>query len=123
MTELDNELPGIVSELIGEFGKDIAYTPRLSNGYNPRTSRASTTGDTFLIKGVVEPYRGQRMLAGLVEVNDLKVTAAAADFPEGVDLTPGDGMSFDNKNYNIISILPTYSGELIAIYEFQVRSS
>src|SRR6476469_1334635 len=123
MTEFDEEIPGLASELLAEFGKDIIYTERKPGNYNPATSGATPTGAPPLtIKGIVEPYRGQRMLAGLVEINDLKVTCAASDFGD-INPTPDDYMKIDDDNYIIISVLPTYSGELKAIYEFQVRQS
>lgn len=120
MTELDLEIPGLASELIAEFGKSIAYTVTTSTDYNPATSSYAPAGAPFNIKGVVEPYKGQRMLAGLVEAEDLKVTVAAESFPDG-EPTTGDIMTFDNETFGVVNVMPTYSGERIAIYEFQIR--
>jgi hypothetical protein len=123
MTELDLEIPGLAEEIIAEFGKDITYTLTEPGDYNPATSLAEATGEPFIIKGIVEPYRGQRMLAGLIEVGDLKVTVAAKSFEGKSEPTPGDiaDINGDGTNFNIITVLPNYSGELVAIYELQVR--
>lgn len=121
MTELDNEIPSLASELLAEFGKDIAYIQRDPGAYNTATRQALPVPTDRIIKGMVEPYTGQRMLAGLVEASDLKVTCAASDFEGLEDPTPGDVMGIDGDNYNVITVLPTYSGEIKALYEFQVR--
>ena len=121
MTELDEEIPGLATEIIAEYGKDIAYIQREPGTYDPATSQAMPTPTDRVIKGIVEPYRGQRLIAGLVEAGDLKVTCAAESFEGLKDPSPEDIMTIDDKDFNVINVLPTYSGELVAIYEFQVR--
>jgi hypothetical protein len=121
MTELDLEIPGLAAEIIAEYGKDIGYTRRTPGTYNTETSSAEPVDVPVIIKGIVEPYRGQRLIAGLVEATDLKVTIAAESFAEGAEPSAQDIMEFDDNKYTVINVLPTFSGELIAIYEFQVR--
>lgn len=123
MTELDLEIPGLAAELIAEYGKDIGYVQREEGTYNPATSMADMPENPIDVKGIVEPYRGQRMLAGLVEAGDLKVTVARESFDQFQDNpSTGDVMFIDGGPHNVMNVMATYSGELIAIYEFQVRA-
>jgi hypothetical protein len=119
MTELDLVIPELANDLIGEFGKSIEYAERPTNEYDPATSSYTQTGDFITIKGVVEPFTGQRMMAGLVEAEDLKITCPAIAFVNTP--TSGDQFRFDGETFNVINVLPTYSGEEVAVYEFQVR--
>lgn len=122
MTELDLEIPGLAAEVINDFGKSIVYqrTPTDGSGYDPATGTIALVGEPVNIKGIVEPYRGQRLMAGLVEASDLKITIAADGLPDGFLPTPEDIASFDGEDYKVKNVMPTYSGELVAIYELQV---
>lgn len=121
MTELDLEIPGLAADLIAEYGKDVGYSRRAPGTYNTANSSATPTGEPVTVKAIVEPYKGQRLLAGLVEASDLKVTIAADSFAVGAVPSPQDIITIDGNNFTVINVMPTYSGELIAIYEFQVR--
>ncbi len=122
MTELDLEIPGLATDLIAEYGKTIGYTQRKPGAYDTDTSMAAPAEQPIEIKAIVEPYSGQRMIAGLIEAGDLKVTAAAESF-EGFDEDPstGDIVYIDSEDFNVVNAMPTYSGDLKAIWEFQVR--
>ena len=122
MTELDLEIPGLAEELIAEYGKEIGYTQRNPGEYNTETSMAIPVDNPVTVRGIVEPYRGQRMIAGLVEAGDMKVTAARSSFDQ-FDNKPstGDICYIDGEPFNVINVEVIYSGELIAVYEFQVR--
>lgn len=123
MTELDLEIPGLASDIIAEYGKDIGYTQRNPGEYDTETSLAVPAEQPLTIKGIVEPYRGQHLLAGLVESEDLKVTIAAESFSQfEEEPSPGDIIYIDAEPFNVINAMPTYSGELKAIWEFQVRA-
>jgi hypothetical protein len=50
------------------------------------------------------------------------VTAAAASFAEfDEDPSTGDIVYIDSSPFNVVNVEITYSGELKALYEFQVR--
>lgn len=120
MTELDLEIPGLATELINEYGKNIAYTRIDSGDYDPATSSAGAgNGEPVNIKGILEPYKGQMFEGELVETDDLKLTCAGEAF--ALVPTSGDKVEFDGKTYNIVNVKPTYSGELVALYELQIR--
>ena len=124
MTELDEFIPGEAAALIAEFGKQIGYTQRNPGDYDPATSMADPVDNPIEIMAVVEPFKsGQTFGGGLIEVGDLKVTAARESF-DGFEEGPssGDVCYINGGPFNVINVLPTFSGELIAIYEFHVRA-
>ena len=122
MTELDLEIPGLAAEVIDEFGKLIGFGTVEPGEYDPETRTAAPGRVNGAVKAIVEPWRGQRLLAGLVEAGDLKLTVAAESFPNG-DPTTEDVAEIDNVLFTVVNVLPTYSGERKAIYEIQVRRS
>lgn len=120
MTELDLEIPGLASELIDEYGKSIGFGRVEPGKYDTSTGTAAPAGVPSTVKAIVEPYRGQRLLAGLVEAGDMKLTIAAESFPDG-EPTTEDTAVIDGVEFTVVNVLPTYSGELVALYEIQVR--
>jgi hypothetical protein len=124
MTELDEFIPGEAAALIAEFGKVIGYTQREPGEYDTATSMAAPADDPKDIMAVVEPYKaGQSMAAGLVEIGDLKVTAAATSFDQfAKEPSTGDICFIDTSPFNVVGVNITYSGELKALYEFHVRA-
>ena len=122
MTELDLEIPGLAAELINEYGKLIGFGRVEPGEYDPETRTAAPGNVPSTVKAIVEPWRGQRLLAGLVEAGDLKLTVAAESFPNG-DPTTEDVAVIDDVSHTVVNVLPTYSGERKAIYEIQVRRS
>lgn len=124
MTELDLEIPGLASSLIAEYGKEIGYTQRNPGEYDPATSMAAPVDNPQNIKAIVEPFKsGQTFGGALIETGDLKLTAARESFDQFEDgPSSGDIAYINNSPFNVINVLPTYSGELIAIYEFHIRA-
>lgn len=120
MTELDLEIPALAKELIDEYGKPIVYKFLVTGGYDPSTSSviSSEVTQTPSIKAIVEPDNGQSLKAGLVEAADLKLTI----YNQGLigKPSPEDFIVFDGMRYKVKLASPTYSGELIAIWELYV---
>lgn len=119
MTELDLELPGLATELIEEYGKAITFGVVATGTYDPATGENTTgAGGGLTLKAIVEPDKGQAVRAGLVEGADFKLTIAKGDFTP----TTEDIVTIDGVAYTVVLVKPTYSGELIALYEIWVRS-
>lgn len=124
MTELDNELPELVLELIAEFGTDVTYSHVEGSEYDPETSSTAFTVSSFDTKALVEDYNsqgsGQAFAAGLIKSGDKKFSMAAAAFDK--EPSPGDRVTFNGSIFNVVNIKATYSGQLPALYEIQGRS-
>lgn len=120
MTELDADIGPLALELIDEFGKPISYARVTKLGYNPATGTAGGYEDFFPVKAIVEEYNGQSFVVGLVERGDKKLTVAAQAFTDGLP-TANDRVELDNEFYSVVGVKTTYSGELPALFELQVR--
>ena len=120
MTELDLEIPGLAEEIINEFGKVVSFGAVALPGYNVSTGEvvSAVPGALPTLKAIVEPDKGQALRMGLVEGVDFKLTIAAQSLPNGVSTE--DRFTFDGTTYKVINVKPTYSGELIALYEIWV---
>ncbi len=120
MTELDADLGPLALELIAEFGKLISYARVTNLDYNPATATAGGYEDAVDVKAIIEEYNGHSFVSGLIERGDKKVTVAAQSFPDGAP-TANDRTVIDDTTYIVVGVKTTYSGELAALYELQVR--
>ena len=120
MTELDLEIPGLATELIEEYGKAVVFVNSAIPTYDPATGNAAQAaqGSAPNVKAIIEPDKGQALRMGLVEGADYKLTIAAEALPGGVSTE--DKISFDQATFRVVNVKPTYSGELIALYEIWV---
>lgn len=135
MTELDQELPETVLELIDEFGKSIRYGTIGAGEYDPETGKAIPVETMRPIKALVGDYSlqgsGQGFASGMIETGDKQVFAAALSFPE--EPTTGDKFKLTAEAnadpdieakvqvYTVMNVKATYSGDLVALYEIQGR--
>lgn len=119
MTELDAEIGPLALELIDEFGKAVEYRIVATGIYNTDTATVENTDTIFNIKGILEEYSGQAFLSGLIEAGDKKLTIAA----QAVNSLPTtqDTVLIDTKIFRVVGVKITYSGELAALYELQLR--
>lgn len=121
MTELDEELIPLVKEIIEDFGKLVDYAHEVTGEYNAETGKApiSRVEKSFKI-APPEDLNGQyfngnsQVLAG-----DKKLTSAAADYT--TTPKPGDEFTFDGITWEVIAKREVFSGDLVCLYEFQVR--
>lgn len=107
MTELDLELPGIATDLIAEFGKDIAYKIVGQSAYNPATSKTDRQELAFALKAIVEDKKEGKLLSVSGE-------AFGASKPGNADTFVCDGVAYVVADNGVTA---TYSGELVALYQ------
>jgi len=125
MTELDEELPELVLELIEEFGAEVSYRFVEGSEYNPETSSSSSAASPpITMKALIEDYNlqasGQAFEAGLIKAGDKKLTMAAASFSKSP--SPGDRVKFNGDLFNVVNVKTVYSGQLAALHEIQGRT-
>jgi hypothetical protein len=124
MTELDATIGPLASGLIDQYGKNILFGTVTSGEYDTITGSTTEVINMRSIKAIVEDYSlqgsGAAFASGLIETGDKKLTIAAASFPDGPP-TPEDYCEIDNTRFKALNIKATYSGELVALYEIQVR--
>lgn len=118
---LDSTLRPLARRLVDSFGKAITLR-RVSKGtYDPATG--SLTGQTtadYPTNGVVRALEEKHLKNTLVEAGDMEITVAA----DGLDIAPDpstDLVIVGLDTWDIISVEPIFSGELVALYNLIVR--
>ena len=122
MTELDQEIPGLTTDIINEYGKSCRYTLRTPGNYDTTTSTVTPGEVPIDLKCVLEPYKGQGFAnQTLIEAGDMKAYIPQSYFDGKGKPTSGDGLLVDTDNYRVINAQAIYSGELIALWEMHIR--
>lgn len=124
-TFLDDIFGPITQDLMGDLGKAIAYTRVTAGTYDPTTGEtAADSAATTAIKALVSYASPRDFPAALVMANDRKLSVAGADMdPEP---TGGDQFVVDGQTYTVPAeggVMPTYSGEDVALYDILGRKT
>jgi|GEM_PF-1549567 len=116
-TPLDGPLPALALQLIRQFGEPATLTYVTRGSYDPATGTATKTSSAVEVSALVEHYRTHE-LGGTIQAGDLKVIVPAKDLtkPE-----TDDRFTIGSRTYQVVNVKPVYSGELVAIYQLQVR--
>ena len=121
MTALDDKLVPKALTMITNFGKNATFKVIAGADYDPLTGEVSQDGTSNIVRKIIPPMTYERKFIDgeIVQDGDLMTGIAAS----GLTFTPTDGMtvSFDNTSWKIVNVQPVYSGELIALYELQLR--
>ena len=113
MGKLDKLKP-TATRLINDFGKNISIK-RISEGaYNVETGTITNTETIINLVGVISSPKINEIDNTLIEKNDLIVTVSDVVSLEDI-------VTIDSNDYTIKSILPLYSGNLIAYYKLIVK--
>lgn len=120
---LDVKARATALRLIAKLGKAVSYVSVTDGVYDPATGSVVPTEAASSIKAVIESYKmmGDGFTSGLIRESDRKITFAAS----GITFTPktGDKVTFDTETFAVLSVDPTYSGDLVAIYAVHGRKS
>lgn len=119
-TELDLELGPVVVELLTEFGKDITFTIGGDNDYDPKTGITDQDGQTTVVlKG--SPPTPVRYFGGdsVAREGDSRTYIASS----GLTFTPKPGLvvEIDSEKWQVVSVTPIYTGELVGAYGLLLR--
>lgn len=107
------------SNLIMKFGKIITLSRQSKGIYDPATGELPASSISNLsVKALVKDYKPTEFISGTIETGDKKVTLAALNLAQP---NVGDKVTIDLLDYTVIAVKTTWSGELAALYELQVR--
>ena len=112
--KLDSLKP-TVNKLINQFGKNIFIKQIIEGLYDVDTGTVNSTQIIVSTIGVVSSPKTNEIDNTLIEKTDLIVTVS------DVVVSLEDIVTIDGKDYTIKSILPLYSGNLIAYYKLVVK--
>lgn len=119
-TVLDKKILPIVLKTINKYGKCLTYTVNSTSEHDVSTGNVIiATNDVLRLS--IPPFKPElKYIDGdLIRTDDFFSGIAA----QGLPFTPIRGMivAIDGVKYRILNLKPIYSGNQIAMYEFQLR--
>lgn len=120
-TSLDDKLVPKALTLVNKFGKDVVFVVLETEEYDPETGKVTEGGETSETQKVSPPAKYDRRYINddTIQEGDTIIGLPA----KNLTFTPKNGMvvKFDDTTWRIVSMNPLYTGELIALYELQLR--
>lgn len=110
-----DKLKPTATKLINQFGKNISIKRMVEGEYDVDTGTITNTETIINLVGVVSSPKVNEIDNTLIEKTDLIVTVS------DVVVSLEDIITIDGKDYTIKSILPLYSGNLIAYYKLIIK--
>ncbi len=104
-------------DIINQFGSPITLGTDAISEYNTDTGRIEevTPPNSRIVKSVIENYTSQEV-GGLINAGDIKMIISNEIIP-----TMNTRVTFNNLDYNIINIEPTFLEGAVVMFEIQVR--
>jgi hypothetical protein len=109
----------LANQLIGDFGKTVTYKQRASS-FDPSTGKTSFTETaSSAIIAPPEPYKQNRIDGSTIQNGDAMTSVAGS----AISFVPeiGDRVLMNGVDWNVVAVNPVFSGELVAMYELQLR--
>lgn len=119
MTVLDSPFRNLAHDLIAKYGKTVTFSKPGTATYDPvtGTNTPGTPTTTTVKVSPPEAFKINEVNGTTIQAQDVKVSAAAVDYVPDISQT----VTFDGNAYNIISVSPIYSGDLVVKYDCQLR--
>lgn len=107
-------------DLVTKFGKD-AVLRRYTSTFNVATGKnVKTSADTAVIITPPDPVNQRWINNGTAKFGDAMCSLAAQGLTVIPDTTT-DKLVFDGREWQIVVVSPTYSGQQVALYTLQLR--
>lgn len=120
MTALDTKIIPKVFNLVAKYGKVVTFNSRSGYTYD-ETEGTATSTITSYSKKVTPPdkYDVRYVDGDLIRVGDSRIFLPA----QGLEFTParGESVIVDSESWTIIKANPIYSGDLVCLWELQLR--
>ena len=121
MTVLDDRLVPKTKEILHRLGKSMDLSVVTTPGtYNDDGSITGEVEATQTVTGSPPIEYSSRLIDGdVIKLGDVQVFLAAL----GLTLTPAESMkvTFDGEDWKAVTVKKIYSGDLIALWELQLR--
>lgn len=121
MTVLDDKMIPKIFAIIERYGKSVTFTVEAVQSYNPATGETTAATPVTHTRKVTPPTAyEQRFVDGeTIRAGDMKVFVAA----QGLAFVPAldQRVTIDSVAWRIMAVGPIYTGELVALYELQLR--
>lgn len=120
MTVLDDRLVPKTKEILDRLGKSMDLAVKDEGTYNANGSVTGQTESTQTVTASPPIEYTSRLIDGdVIKLGDVQVFVAAL----GLTLTPAEKMkvTFDGEDWRAVTVKKIYSGDLIALWELQLR--
>ena len=116
---LDNIMRPLAQDLIEKFGGSVSYF-QTTETYDATTGKTSQTEtERTVVITPPQPYNQNRINDTTIQVGDLETMVKALNL--GFTPAIGDKVLFDGSRWQVVSVMPLYSGALAAAYTLQLR--
>jgi len=121
-TSLDKKFLPMALRLVTKYGKLVQFDTYPDEVYTPSTGENVPGDSVVFYKKIIPPYGyEQKYVNGdSVQAGDMQTGIAAS----GLEFVPQPSLTkvtIDTKQWNIINMMPIYSGEQICMYLLQLR--
>jgi len=121
MSSVETRLRARALSLLSRRGKTVTITIPASETYVPTTGGVTLgANQPYSVKATPpEPYESRYVNGDTIHADDMRIFIAAKD----LEFTPAKGqtVTIDTLKWRIVKVSPVYSGELVALYELQLR--
>jgi hypothetical protein len=119
MTKLDERMRALALTQINAKGKTMTFKKVTDGTYDAATGTATPTSAPVACKGIIARPSSAALQREIARLGDQRVYVAAAALTSTPE--PGDLLTIDGADWRIVAVFPYYSGELVALYDFNVR--
>lgn len=117
--KLDSVMVPLAKQLIGDFGKTVTYKVR-TNSFDVDSGKTTfTETESSAVIAPPEPYKQNRIDGTVVQQGDVMTSIAQS----AISFVPkiSDRVLLNSVDWEVVGVNPVYSGELVAMYELQLR--
>ncbi len=108
----------VTDKLTKKFGDTVTLLEVVQGVYDTQTGLTADIITPHVVKGVVEAYTSNELVAGLVGVDDLKVMVYASTFT----ITKEWKVNYRGMSWEIINLTDLSTQDTKIFYELQIRS-
>ena len=117
---LDSTFRPLAVDLARQFGKTVTLVRVTGSTFDPSTGQTTETTDETTFAAVPpQAFSFDRIDGSLVQSSDTLLGLPALSVPAAPTLE--DKVKLDGHTWSIVQVQPTYSGELVALYQVQLR--
>ncbi len=108
----------IADSLTKRFGNTIVLSKVTQGVYNSVTGETPKTSVNHTVKAVISEYTSSELVAGVIDISDLKAMIYASDF----EVDKSWSVSYKGKQFNIMNVLTQTTSDEDIYYELQLRN-
>lgn len=120
---LDTELRLEAYNAIQTYGKSVSFVQHVASNYNIETGSETQLGrrDYSVKVSPPEMFKAKDVDGDAIRFGDVRITVPALNLPFTFDEQMTIRVVIDSQTWSIVRITPVYSGELVCVYDLQLR--